>query len=115
MADSAETRSEALREFVSRHPDGWHHGAWEQLLHELRTRGWVREGEEERVGAELERTRVLATLEGLTVRGLGPKRRGTIADAYPRLWDLRHAGVDDLAELPGVTRSIAEGVARGVR
>jgi hypothetical protein len=103
----AEQRAGALRDFVDRHPDGWRHSEWEHLVGDLRGRGLLADGQEESVGKELEKMRVRKTLEELSVPGLGPKRRETVASAYGHMWDLRNATAEDLAALPGLNRRIA--------
>jgi hypothetical protein len=104
-------RAATLRAFVSHHPDGWNHGDWEGLLGDLRSRELSYPGEEDEVGKELERERVRQVLEGLSVAGLGPKRREAVAEAFGHMWKLRHASADDLASVPGMTRRIAEALA----
>ncbi len=96
-----------LRSFVAEHPDGWGHGHWETLLRQLEDSGFDT-GRPDAIGAELERERVLVVLEESGVRGLGPKRREAVADGFGTLWRLRHASVDDLSALPGLTRDVAE-------
>ncbi len=101
-------RAATLRAFVSHHPDGWHHGDWEGLVGDLRSRKLSYPGEEDEVGKELERERVRQLLEGLSITGLGPKRREAVAEAFGHVWQLRHASAVDLASVPGITRRIAD-------
>lgn len=115
MADQAEERAAALRAFLDRHPGGWYHSDWERLVEDLRTRGLLPQEGEERVGTELEQTRVRQILQGLGVRGLGPKRRETVAEAYGHLWELRNASADELAALPGLNKRIAADVVAALR
>lgn len=104
-----------LRAFASRHPDGWNHGDWVGLVDELRSRQLLDTGEEERVGKELERERVRQMLEGLSVTGLGPKRREAVAEQFGHVWQLRNASASDLASVPGVTKGIANDLATALR
>lgn len=98
-----------LREFVERHPDGWSHDEWLELLAALSDRG-VDTEDPERIGTALEHERILTVLEGAPVKGLGPRRREALASRYGRLWDLRHASVDDIAQLPSFHRGLAQAV-----
>lgn len=115
MADQTENRVEALRAFLDRHPGGWYHTDWERLVDDLRTRGLLPDGGEQAVGRELERARVRQTLQGLGVRGLGPKRRETVAEAYGHLWELRNASADELAALPGLNKRVATDLVAALR
>lgn len=107
MAIAREGMRERLRAFVQEHPEGWNHHQWLGLLSELTDEG-VDTGDPAAIGAALEYERVLAYLESVDVRGLGPKRREAVADRYPRLWDLRQATAEELAELPAFHRGLAE-------
>jgi len=110
MTLQTQARAARVHTFVAVHPDGWNHEEWEGLVGELRGAGLLGPGEEEALGRELERERVLATLTELAVPGLGPKRREAIAAHCGRLWDLKHVSVDELAALPSIPRSLAEAV-----
>jgi DNA-directed RNA polymerase sigma subunit (sigma70/sigma32) len=101
-------RSGTLRAFVSHHPDGWYHSDWEGLVGDLLSRDLLYPGEEDEVGKELERERVRQMLEGLSIPGLGPKRREAVAERFGHVWELRHASADELAAVPGVTKRIAD-------
>jgi len=107
MNNSENGFTDLLRNFVDRHPEGWSHHDWLELLAELSDRG-VDTHEPGRIGSHLEHQRVLAVLERASVKGLGPKRRAMVADHFGRLWDLRHASVDDIAALPSFHRGLAE-------
>jgi excinuclease ABC subunit C len=49
------------------------------------------------------------------VKGLGPKRSEAIVDRFETLWSLRHASVDEVAEVPTITRSLAEKVIQAIQ
>ncbi len=98
---------EQLRDFVNAHPHGWTHHDWLELLAQLTDAG-VDTSDPDAIGTALEQERVLAHLESLGVKGLGPRRREAVAGRFIRLWDLEHASVDALAEIPSFTRSLAE-------
>ncbi len=49
------------------------------------------------------------------VPGLGPKRVEALVERFETLWSARHAGVDELASVPGIPRSLAERVAARLR
>jgi hypothetical protein len=104
---------ERFRGFVTEHPKGWSHEDWVALLEELTDAG-VDITHADEIGLTLERERVKAVLEGAGVKGLGPKRRDALASRFGRLWDLEHATVEELAEIPTVPRSLAEAVHRAL-
>ncbi len=101
-----------MRDFVSRHPDGWSHDEWLGLLAELGEAG-VDTNDHETIGAALEHERLLVVLERASVKGLGPKRREAVAGRFGRLWDLKHASVEDIAALPSFHVGLAEALHRG--
>lgn len=103
-----------LRDFVQEHRDGWNHHQWLELLAELTDAG-VDTSRPETIGSVLEQERVLALLESVDVKGLGPKRRETVAERYPRLWDLHHASVEDFAQLPAFHKGLAEALYEALR
>lgn len=105
---------ERARDFVARHPDGWSHDEWLALLSELRNAG-VDTGNHEAIGAALEHERLLMVLENAGVKGLGPKRREALAGRFGRLWDMKHASVEEIAALPSFHRSLAEAVHQALR
>lgn len=96
-----------LRDFVQRHPRGWGHGEWSGLIEDLRGRGQD-VSNTDALGMDLERERLSMTLEQIS--GVGPARVRSIADSFGRLYDLRQASVDEIAERAGVPRSVAEKV-----
>jgi hypothetical protein len=104
---------ERLREFVERHPDGWNHEEWAGLLGELQQSGTDVDPAE--VGRALERTRLQWELTRRPVKGLGPKRCEAIIDRFESFWQLRQASVEDVAQVPTVTRSLAEKVLQAIQ
>ncbi|HYH81744.1 MAG TPA: helix-hairpin-helix domain-containing protein [Longimicrobium sp.] len=98
---------EDLRAFVQAQPSGWGHGDWVAFLDHLRERGHDTSNPES-VGLLLERERLAARLEG--VQGMGPRRVQAVVDRYETIWSAHHAGVDELAALPGMNRALAEKV-----
>lgn len=103
-----------LRDFVQEHREGWNHHQWLELLAELTDSG-VDTSNPATIGSALEYERVLALLETVDVKGLGPKRRETVAEHFPRLWDLRHASVEELAQLPAFHKGLAEALHGALR
>ena len=103
-----------LRDFVERHEGVWNHHEWLELLAELTDAG-VDTSRPETIGSALEEERMLAFLEGANVKGLGPKRREALVEKFGRLWDLKHASVDELAELPSFHRGLAEALHEALR
>ncbi|NJD20982.1 MAG: hypothetical protein FIA95_17065 [Gemmatimonadetes bacterium] len=103
-----------LRTFVAAHPDGWNHHEWLELLAQLTDAGEDTTNPDA-VGAMLERERLLGFLEGVGLKGLGPKRREAGADRFGRLWDLRHASVADIASIPGFYPALAEALHEALR
>jgi NAD-dependent DNA ligase len=103
-----------LRAFVAGHPHGWNHHEWLELLAELTDTG-VDTTNPDDIGTALEQERILAFLEGLELRGLGAKRRDALAAHFGRLWDLKHACVDEIAQLPGFHQGLAEALHEALR
>ena len=97
---------EQLRDFVTGHGQGWTHHDWLELLAQLTDAG-VDTSDPDAIGTALEQERVLAHLEALNVKGLGPKRREEVAARFPRMWDLEHASVEDLARIPSFNTGLA--------
>lgn len=95
-----------LRAFLSDHPNGWSHDEWLGLLFHLSESG-IDTSDEDHIGLALERERLHRTLENLDIKGLGPKRREAIASQFGTLWNLMSASEDDVAAVPGLTRSLA--------
>lgn len=103
-----------LRAFVEHHPEGWGHHDWEGLLNHLSNSG-LDTSDTARIGQELEKERVVHTLEKSGASGLrGGKARG-IADRFGTLHSLREASVDDLASVSGITRAQAEKIHQSLR
>jgi len=98
---------EQLRDFVSGHRQGWTHHDWLGLLAQLTDAG-VDTSDPDAIGTALEQERVLAYLEALDVKGLGPKRREAVAARFPRMWDLERASVEELAEIPSFHADLAQ-------
>lgn len=96
-----------LREFASARPEGWNHDDWIGFLDHLRGRGHDI-SDSDQVGMSLERERLTVQLE--QVPGMGPRRVEALVERFHTLYSLRHAGVDDLAEVPGMNRALAERV-----
>lgn len=96
-----------LKEFVNEHIHGWSHDDWQRLVEDLAADGHPVEDARD-LGLRLERAHILATLERLSLPGVGPKRREHVADRYASLWQLRHASVEELSELPTFHRGLAE-------
>jgi hypothetical protein len=96
-----------LRAFVTARPAGWGHDDWIAFLDHLRERGHDTT-DADAIGLSLERERLAATLE--RIQGMGPRRVDAMVQRYDTLWSARLAGVDELAALPGMNRSLAEKV-----
>ena len=94
-----------LRAFAQARPSGWDHDDWLAFLAHLEERGHDVSRSEE-IGARLERERLAVTLEA--VPGLGPKRVQSLVDRFGTVWSLRHAGADEVAAVPGMTRPLAQ-------
>jgi hypothetical protein len=98
-----------LSSFVAQHRHGWGHGEWLGLLDRLRQRG-VDTSDTERIGRELEKQRLVMTLEEKKISGLGASRVRSVADRFETLYSLRHASVDEIASVSGINRPLAEKV-----
>lgn len=103
-----------LRDFVTGHEQGWNHHEWLELLCQLTDAG-VDTTDPDAIGTALEHERVLVFLEGLQVKGLGPKRREAVAARFGRVWDLRHATVDEIAAIPTFQQDLAEALYEAIR
>jgi hypothetical protein len=109
MAKQQNGFREQLHDFALAHGEGWNHHEWLGLLAEL-TDGGVDTSDPDAIGAALEYERILVFLEQAGIKGLGPKRRVALADRFERLWTLRHATVEQIAEIPSFHRGLAEAV-----
>jgi excinuclease ABC subunit C len=107
MDHDRRTLDDEVRAFVDAHPHGWGHGAWESFLGHLASAGHALE-DTRALGDALERERLARWLATSGVKGLGPKRRAALLERFPRMWELRHATLDDIAELPSLNRSVAQ-------
>jgi hypothetical protein len=98
-----------LRSFVAAHPHGWNHDDWNGLLGRLQ-QGGHDASDHNRIGMELEKERLVHTLEQANVSGLGPSKIRSLADRFGTLWSFRHASVDEIASVKGMKREQAEAV-----
>jgi len=114
MANDSSAIRARLRDFAAAHEQGWNHHEWLELLGQLTDAG-VDTTDPDAIGSVLEHERVLAFLAGLEVKGLGPKRREAVAERFGRLWDLRHATVDELAGIPTFHQGLAEALHEALR
>ena len=96
-----------LRSFLLDHPHGWSHDEWLGLLYHLSQKG-IDTDDEKGIGLVLERERLTHTLGNLSIKGLGPKRREALADRFGSLWNLMEASPEEIAQVPGVPRSLAD-------
>lgn len=96
-----------MKDFVSEHSSGWSHREWLGLLAELTDAGYDT-SDPDHIGLVLERERLESVLEGASVKGLGPRRRQAVAQRLGTVWNLQEASVDDLSEIPGVHRKLAQ-------
>lgn len=101
-----------LREFVGKFPHGWGHDEWRGLVDRLRERGHDA-GDEDQLGASLERERLSMKLE--SVQGVGPQRARSLVDRFGTLWNLRHATLDEIAGAAKIDRSLAERIQQSLR
>lgn len=106
MAGHTDGLRQELRSFVQTHRDGWGHEEWMTLVSALADQGHETD-DLDRLGLALEQERVREVLADLPVSGLGPKRQEVLSVCYPRMWDLEHASVEELAALPSVPRTVA--------
>jgi excinuclease UvrABC nuclease subunit len=104
----------ALKEFVDRHIHGWSDQDWRALVASLSEEGHD-VGDTGTIGLRLERAHILATLERLSLPGIGPRRREHVADHFPSLWALRNATVEQLTELPSFHRGLADTLHDGLK
>jgi len=102
-----------LRSFVEGHPGGWNHHDWLGLLAELADAG-MDISDPSRIGMELEHERVLAVLEKVDVKGLGPKRREALARRFGQIRELHGASTEEIAGLPSFHQGLADAVHRAL-
>jgi NAD-dependent DNA ligase len=114
MANDSNGFRAQLRAFVDAHPHGWNHHEWLELLAGLTDAG-VDTTNPDQIGTALERERVLAVLEGLDLKGLGPKRREALAAHFGGLWNLEHASSEEVARVPGFHPALAKAVHKALR
>jgi hypothetical protein len=95
----------SLRQFIAEHPTGWEHDDWLALLDRLRAQGHDVD-DRDAIGATLERERLSAVLG--RVDGIGAQRIRSLSKRYGSLWNLRQAGVEDLARSSRLSRAVAE-------
>ena len=114
MANDTNGFRAQLRAFVAAHPHGWNHHEWLELLAELTDQA-VDTTDPDQIGAALEQERILAYLEGLDLKGLGPKRRETLAVHFGRLWDLKRASTEDIARIPSFHPGLAKALHKALR
>lgn len=98
-----------LQRFVADHSQGWNHDDWLRLLFHLSESG-VDTADEDAIGLALEQERLRQTLSESGVKGLGPKRIEAVADHFKTLWRLREASWEEVAEIKGVTKALAQGI-----
>ncbi|MGI9625205.1 MAG: helix-hairpin-helix domain-containing protein [Longimicrobiales bacterium] len=101
--------SKRLLTFVEDHPTGWGHDAWLRLLATLDSEG-ADVSDPEAIGLALERARLADALKKSSVQGLGPKRIQAVVDRFENLWNLQHATVEEIADLPTVPAKLAQKV-----
>lgn len=96
-----------LQRFVEEHPQGWGHEEWLGFLSHLAAEGHDTT-DPDGIGLALEHRRLVRVLQNMEIKGLGPKRIEAIANRYGTLWNLMAASPEEVAELPGIPRSLAE-------
>jgi hypothetical protein len=95
-----------LERFAQEHPEGWSHDQWMDLLSRLGSTGYD-VSDIDGVGLALEHHRLVLILGRMEIKGLGPKRMEAVADRFGTLWNLMNASVDDVAQVPTVSRNLA--------
>jgi hypothetical protein len=104
-----------LKAFIETHPDGWDHFQWLGLLADLEDNGFD-VSDPTAIGRELENHRLAWELRRREVPGLGPKRIDAVVEHFGTLWSLRHADVEDFADIKkSVPGKVAEKVVAAVR
>lgn len=104
-----------LNAFIEAHPEGWGHEQWLGLLTDLEANGFD-VGDPPAIGQQLEKQRLAWDLGRREIPGLGPKRIEAVVEQFGTLWNLRHARVEDFAEIRrSVPGKVAENVVDAVR
>lgn len=104
-----------LNAFIEAHPEGWGHDQWLGLLADLEEKGFD-VSDPTAIGYELEARRLAWELRRRGVPGLGPKRIDAVVEHFGTLWSLRHADVEDFADIKkSVPGKVAEKVVAAVR
>lgn len=101
-----------LRAFAIARPSGWNHDDWVLFLEYLASQGHD-VSDADGIGRRLEQERLGISLGG--VPGLGPRRVQSLVDRFGSLWSMRHAGADDVAAVPGMTRPLAQRLVEDLR
>jgi len=96
-----------IRNFVHDHFDGWGHEDWLSLLHRLGQEGHD-VSDPDAIGLVLEQERIRQTLKECKVKGLGPKRIDSVANAFGTLNDLRQVPGPELAHRVGIPSKVAQ-------
>jgi len=104
---ATDTFTQEIRRFVQEHPHGWRHDEWLGFLYHLSMNGISTENEAA-IGLALERERLSRTLGNMEIKGLGPKRRETLAAHFGSLWNLMEASPEDIARVSGLPRALAD-------
>lgn len=100
--------------FASEHPEGWGHEEWLSLLNSLSEAGHdTSDGDV--IGLALESERLSQTLGRMEVKGLGAKRIDALVGRFGTLWNLMSASPEDLAQIHGVSLSLAEQILEGLQ
>jgi hypothetical protein len=100
-----------LKDFASGRPQGWSHEDWESFLGHLRTQGHDTSNADA-IGLALERERLSLALQ--KVEGLGQRRIKNLAERFTTVWSLRHADVEDIAQVANVPRDLADRIKSSV-
>jgi len=100
-----------IRRFVQEHPNGWGHGDWLGFVDHLGESGHT-VPDTDSLGLALERERLMLTVQGCRIVGLGPKRTEAVCDAFVSVHNLRSAGPEEIAGRAGIPMSLAEELVR---
>ena len=96
-----------IRSFVHDHRNGWGHDQWLSLLHHLGEEGHD-VSNPDAIGLALEKELIRQTLKTCRVKGLGPKRIESVANAFGTLHDLRQVSGPELAHRIGIPSKVAQ-------